>query len=40
MELLFADVNGNITQKEVKADFYIKNNGKKGLIDRWKYIPH
>lgn len=25
MELPFADVNGNITPREVKADYYIKN---------------
>ncbi len=40
MELLFADVNGNITSKEVKADFFIKNNGKKGLNDRAKCNSH
>jgi len=29
MELLIADVNGKITPKEVKAESYNKNNGKK-----------
>jgi len=40
MELLFADMNGNITSKEVKADSYIKNNGKKGLNKRMKCNAH
>jgi len=40
MELLFADMNGNITSKEVKADSYIKNNGKKGLNNRMKCNSH